>query len=266
MKSLAEDAQAAWRARSLVWVMARREVAARSAGSAGGWLWAYVQPLLMVAAYYFVFDVVFAMRLGPEAPTRNVGAFLVVGALPWMAFCDAASRAMNSLVEAGTLLQRSPLPPVLFPLRSTAASVVIYLPIMVLLAFAYAPLHGFPPALAAYPLLIAAQMVLALLLGYLLAILAAAVRDTLQVAGFLFSLGIFASPILFPLAMVPENWRWALWLNPMTGPVLGYQSVLLQGAWPDAAAWLAIGGWMAGLALVLAPLVARSRDQLVDWL
>lgn len=79
MTPLAEEARAAWRARSLVWVLTRREIAARNAGSAGGWLWSYAQPLLMVAAYYLVFDVVFAMRLGENAPTRKVGAFLVVG-------------------------------------------------------------------------------------------------------------------------------------------------------------------------------------------
>ena len=104
---LVEESRAVWRARSLVWVLTRREIAARNAGSAGGWLWSYAQPLLTVAAYYLVFDVVFAMRLGDNAPTRAVGAFLVVGALPWMAFCDTVSRAMNSLIDAGSLLQRS---------------------------------------------------------------------------------------------------------------------------------------------------------------
>jgi lipopolysaccharide transport system permease protein len=266
MNALAEECRAAWRARALVWVMARREIAARSAGSAGGWLWSYVQPLLMVAAYYFVFDVVFAMRLGDNAPTRAVGAFLVVGALPWMAFCDAVSRSMNSLVEAGTLLQRSPLPAVLFPVRSTVASAVIFLPIMLLLVLAYAPLHRFSPALVAYPLLLAVQAVLSLLLGWLLAIFVAAIRDTLQVVGFLLAIGIFASPILFPIGMVPEAWRWALWLNPMTGPVLGYQSLLLQGAWPEPVVWLATAAWIAGIGAALTLVIARSRDQLVDWL
>lgn len=265
-RPLREDALATWRARSLVWVMARREIAARSAGSAGGWLWAYAQPLLMVAAYYFVFDVVFAMRLGDNAPTRAVGAFLVVGALPWMAFCDAVSRGMNSLVEAGTLLQRSPLPPVLFPVRSSLASALIFLPIMLVLAVAYAPLHHFRLPLLAYPLLIVGQAVVSLLLGYLLAVLVAAVRDTLQVVGFLLAIGIFASPVLFPITMVPQAWRWVLWLNPMTAPVLGYQSVLLQGAWPDPIVWLVVGAWILAAGVALSVVVRRSRDQLVDWL
>jgi lipopolysaccharide transport system permease protein len=266
MTAIVEEARAAWRARSLVWVMARREIAARNAGSAGGLVWSYAQPLLMVAAYYLVFDVVFSLRLGENAPTRAVGAFLVVGALPWMAFSDTVSRAMNSLIDAGSLLQRSPLPAVLFPVRSALASTVIYAPIMVVLALAYTPLHRFSPALLALLPLVALQLVLSLLLGYLLAIFAAAMRDTQQVVAFLLSVGIFLSPVLFPATMFPQDWRWVLWLNPMSAPVMGYQNILLQGAWPAWTSWVVTVAWIIALAGMLALVVSRSRDQLADWL
>ena len=254
------------RARTLWWVMARREITARYAGTAAGVLWAYVQPLLMVAAYYLVFDVVFAMRLGEGSPTKAVGAYLVVGSLPWMAFCDAVSRGMSSLVEAGGVLQKNALPPVLFPAKSVLASMVVFGPLLMALVLGYGPQHRFAPALLSMPLLVGLQFGLCLLLGYVLAILAAAVRDTLQMVAFLLSIGIFMSPILFPMTMFPESWRWVLWLNPMTALVTGYQAVLLQGAWPSASAWLVSIVWIGGSALVLEVLLRRSRDQLVDWL
>jgi len=266
MTAIVDEARAVWRARSLVWVLTRREISARNAGSAGGWLWSYAQPILMVAAYYLVFDVVFAMRLGDNAPTRAVGSFLVVGALPWMAFCDTISRAMNSLIDAGSLLQRSPLPPVLFPVRSALASTVIYAPLMLALAVAYAPMHGFSPALLAIVPLVLLQLTLSLLLGYLLAIFAAAMRDTIQVVAFMLSVGIFLSPVLFPISMFPKAWQWVLWLNPMSAPVTGYQAILLQGQWPDWTAWAVTLGWIALLAGALTLVVSRSRDQLTDWL
>lgn len=266
MTPLAEEARAAWRARGLVWVMTRREISARNAGSAGGWLWSYAQPLLMVAAYYLVFDVVFAMRLGDNAPTRNVGAFLVVGALPWMAFCDTVSRAMNSLLDAGSMLQKTPLPAVLFPVRSALASSVIYAPIMLALTLAYTPMHRFAPAMLAIVPLIALQLLLSFALGYLLALFAAALRDTTQVVAFLFSVGIFLSPVLFPATMFPQAWRWVLWLNPMSALVIGYQSILLQGEWPAWTVWVVTLGWIALLLGALSVVVSRSRDQLADWL
>lgn len=266
MLTLWNELRAVWGSRALVRVLTRREVAARHAGTAVGVLWPYLQPLLTVAAYYLVFDVVFAMRLGEGAPTHAVGTFLVVGALPWMAFCDAVSRGMNSLIEAGGLLQKNPLPPVLIVARAVLASVVIYGPLLLLVALAYTPLHRFHLAVLALVPLLALQLVLCLLLGYLLAILAAALRDTVQLVGFLLSVGIYLSPILFPLSLFPENWRWVLWLNPVTALVMGYQQVLLLGAWPPVSVWVVGLLWIVGLAMALNVVVARSRDQLVDWL
>lgn len=266
MITIANELRSAWSARALVWVMVRREVAARHAGTAVGVLWPYLQPLLTVAAYYLVFDVVFSMRLGAGAPTHAVGAFLVVGALPWMAFCDAVQRGMGSLVDAGSLLHKNPLPPVLFVVRAVLASAVIYGPLLVLVALAYAPLHHFRTGFwAVFPLL-GLQVVLCVLLAYVLAILAAALRDTVQIVGFLLSVGIYLTPILFPLSMFPQAWRWVLWLNPMTAFVLGYQSSLLQGAWPAAGVWAVAFVWLVLAAAALNVVVSRSRDQLVDWL
>lgn len=266
MQTLWNELRAVWRARTLVWVLTRREVAARHAGTAIGVLWPYVQPLLTVAAYYVVFDVVFSMRLGAGAPVHAVGTFLIVGALPWMAFCDAISRGMNSLIEAGGMLQKNPLPPVLFVARAVFASIVIYGPLLLLMALVYLPLHSFNLAVLSLAPLLLMQVLLCLLLGYLLAILAAALRDTVQIIGFLLSVGIYLTPILFPLSMFPENWRWVLWLNPMTALVLGYQQILLQGLWPSLSVWLVTLAWLMLAALALNVVVKRSRDQLVDWL
>lgn len=261
-----DEVQALWRARALVWVLTRRELAARHSGTAAGLLWPYLQPLLTVAAYYLVFDVVFSMRLGDGAPSHAVGTFLIVGALPWMAFCDAVSRGMNSLLEAGGLLQKNPLPPVLFVARAVLASALIYGPLLVVLTLVYAPLHRFNAALLGFGALLALQLALCFVLGYLLAVLAAALRDTVQLVGFLLSVGIYLSPILFPLTLFPENWRWVLWFNPMTALVQGYQQILLQGVWPPASVWWVTLAWLAVTAVLLNVVVKRSRDQLVDWL
>lgn len=266
MLALNQEINALWRARALVWVLTRREIAARHAGTALGIFWPYVQPLLTVGAYYLVFDVVFAMRLSEQAPTRAVGAFLIVGALPWMAFCDAVSRGMNSLIEAGSVLQKNALPPVLFPVRAVLASSVIYGPLIAVVALAYAPLHRFNvPLLCLVPLMLV-QLVLSAALGYLLAILAAALRDTVQLVGFLLSVGIYLSPVLFPLTLFPENWRWVLWFNPMTAFIIAYQSILLQGAMPPVSVWVVMLVWTLLVCALLNILVPRSRDQLVDWL
>lgn len=258
--------KALWKERKLLWILTRRELASRYAGSAAGLLWAYVQPLLTLASYFLVFDVVFAMRLGAGAPTERVGLYLIVGALPWLAFCEALSRGASSLVDAGNVLQKNALSPTLFVARSVLAGWVVFAPLMGLMVLAYLPLSGLRPALLAVPLLLLLQGALAFLLAYGLAILAAAARDTLQVLTFFLSVGIYLSPVLFPVTLFPEVWRWVLYLNPMSALVMGYQSVLLQGQWPALSVWGVSALWLGALALGVGLLVQRSRDELVDWL
>lgn len=266
MRDLWMDWRQLWLQRDLLWVMTGRELASRYAGSVMGAMWAYIQPLLMVAVYFLVFDVVFAMRMGDNAPTSRVGTYLVVGSLPWLAFCEALSRGSSSLVDAGGLLLKNALPPVLFVARSVLAGLVVFVPLMVLLTAVYIPMSGFGWALMALPLLLLLQGFLALLMAHILAILAAAVRDVLQVLAFVLSVGIYLSPVLFPISLFPSSWRWVLYANPMTALVLAYQSVLLQGAWPAWNLWLVTVVWLAALAVILSGLIRRSRDQLVDWL
>jgi lipopolysaccharide transport system permease protein len=252
--------------RTLLLMMVGRELKGRYAGSVVGLAWAYAQPLLTMAAYYLMFDVVFKSRLSEGAPTRAVGAFLIVGMVPWMFFCESVSRAMASLVESAGLLQKNPLPVVLFPARAVLAAGAVYLPLILVLIPAYYSLHQGSGALLLLPVLLALQLLLMLLLGYLLAILAAAMRDVLQVVQFCLTVGIFASPVMFPASMFPASLRWVLWLNPMTAFVEAYQSILLRGALPPIDCWLAMGGWVLVIALVLDRALLYSREQLVDWL
>ena len=261
-----QDGQSLWLNRRLLGVMTRRELASRYAGSAAGILWAYLQPLLVVAAYILVFDVVFSMRMGPDAPTSRAGTYLVVGALPWLLFGESLSRGANSLVDAGGLLQKNALPPVLFVARSVLASWVVFVPLMVIVTLGYLPVGGAGLALLAVPLLLLLQGLLVFLLAYVLAILAAAVRDTLQVLNFALSVGIYLTPVLFPLSLFPAAWRWVLFLNPMSALVMGYQSVLLKGEWPALYLWGVAVVWLLILVALLEVLIRRSHDELVDWL
>lgn len=261
-----QDWRALWAARSLLWVMTRRELDSRYAGSAAGVLWAYIQPLLTIAAYWLVFDLVFGLRMGSGASAARMGTYLIAGSLPWLAFCDALSKGTNALIEAGSLLQKNALPPVLFVARSVLASWVVFAPLLLLLAFAYLPVSGFHIALLAILLLVLLQGVLAYLLAHVLAILAAAVRDVVQILGFFLSVGIYLTPVFFPLSLFPPEWRWALFANPMTALIIAYQQVLLQGQWPDSALWAVTFGWLLVLGVVLNQLIARSHDELVDWL
>ncbi len=245
--------------------MTRRELQVRYAGSVAGVVWAYVQPALTVAAYFLVFDLVFNLRMGASAPTARVGVYLVVGALPWLAFCESVSRGSSSLVEAGSMLQKNAIPPVLFVARSVLASWVVFVPLMLSMTSAYLWLSALNWPHLSIGLLLILQGLLAFFLAYAIAIITAAFRDTLQILSFLLGVGIYLSPVLFPLSLFPSEWQWVLFANPMTAFVLAYQTVLLQGQWPAAYLWVVIVIWLVLSVSLLNVLIARSRESLVDW-
>ncbi|AUN95747.1 ABC transporter permease [Pseudazoarcus pumilus] len=254
------------RNRSLLWMLSRRELSARNAGSALGLLWLYLQPLGLLAAYFLLFDVVFGVRLDPESGTRRLGAYLVVGMIPWMCFADSLQRGTASLVESGTLLQKTALPLVLFPARAVIAGSLVFLPFFLALVVFASIRHGSPGVVLFAPLLFLAQLTVMLLLAYLLAIVTAAMRDVQQVVGFLLAIGLFCSPVLYPQSMLPDGLAWLLWLNPMTPLVVGWQEVVLLGGIRSATILYAVAAWIVGACVLLALFLRRAREQIVDWL
>jgi len=253
------------RQRHLLAGMAWRELRARHAGSAMGLGWLVAHPLLIVLAYAFLFDIVFQIRMGEHAVVRSFTAYLVIGLLPWLAFADALGRGTAALVEAGSLLQKSALPPEIFPARSVLASAMGYAPFMLLIPAGFALFHAPHWTQWLVPLWFLAQCGMTLYLAMLLAVLSAALRDVVQVVGFMLSIGLFLSPILYPIAMVPESFRFLLWLNPMTPWVVGYHDLILTGAPPASETLLAALGWLLLFALAAGRLVRRSREQIADW-
>ncbi|GAB4216076.1 MAG: ABC transporter permease [Rhodoferax sp.] len=250
----------------LCWAMALSDVRSRYAGSALGFVWAFVQPALTIAAYYLVFDVVFALRAGADATAPKVGTYLIAGFLPWLAFCEGLSRGANGLLESAHLLRKNALPTVLPVARSVLTGGLIYLPLMILLTGVFV-LWGSASwsALALLPLMVLLYAAV-FLSAYAWAILIAAVRDAAQVQAFMLQIGVFLSPVLFPLSAFPENWRWLLYLNPASAPVQGVQAILLHDQYPPPVVWWVCLTWILVLAVVLELLLRRSADELVDWL
>lgn len=257
-----------WKYRGIIWALTLRDIRGRYAGSALGVAWAYLQPLLVVASYILVFDIVFSLRAQSSGGSVRLGAYLIAGALPWLTFTEGLSRGASSLVEAGSLLQKNNLPVGIFVLRTVLSAVVVYAPLLIVVAMGFAITLGTYAnwAWMALPLLLLLHFTLIFVLAYTGALLAAASRDILQLLTFSLAVGIYLSPVLFPIELFPQQWRWVLYLNPMTGLVLGYQDLMLGGHWPATATWLASVGWIACGGGLLTWLLRNSKEQIRDWL
>ncbi len=227
-----------------------RDLHARYAGSLLGLFWSVLNPVLHLTVLALVFSVFLGLRFG-EASFIPA---LVVGFLPWMAVHEGALRAGVSLTDHPTLLKSVRFPVMLLPLAMVAAACVH----QALATAAVAAVLLVGPgldlgagALATYALALAAQVALTTGLGLILAGVAVFVRDAVQVAGALMLAWMYATPIAWPAALVPESWRWVLQANPLAHVVCLQRAALLGGS-SAGAAGAAGAGFQPSLALALA--------------
>ncbi len=253
-----------WTNRLLLKELIRRELKSKYIGSAGGRFWLMARPVAYILVYLFVFDVVFAIRMGGSRP--GFAYFLLSGMLPWIALNESVNTGSASIVQSGAILKKTNLPFELFPAKAVASVALVYLPFVTLYAWGMmAGRFTFDWALLT-PVWMLLQLALSYYLALNLAILTAAMRDVTQIVSIVTSVWMFLAPVIYPLERVPESVVWLLWLNPGTPLATGYHSLILDGSLPHWSSFLGILVWLFLLALLARRLLFRTRDQLVDWL
>ena len=220
--------------------MTIRELKARYRGSALGFLWSLVNPLLLLGVYSFVFSLVFQPRVEGANPYP---LFLVTGLFPWFWLSSSIAEGTSSLISNASLIRRSvfptellPLVPVLSNLVNFACSLPIVVLGLILGQFAGHSVGG--PGFAALVLVVLVQlpMLAGLCLG--LGALAVHFKDVRDIVTNVLTVCFFMTPILYSLDGVPHrSLRVLIRLNPFTPFVLAYQETLFRGVVPGLALW-----------------------------
>lgn len=220
--------------RALIWQLVRRDFKQRYVGSAGGWLWGVVHPLVLLASYYFVFQV--CLRVPPPAGTsHNYTLYLLAGFLPWMLFQETVTRSAGSLVEHANLITKTVFPSEVVPVSIFLSSLVHHLIGVLLMVAAIFGLSGtISPMLLLLPVYTFFLGMLGVGIGWVASSLHVYLRDTGQALAVLMTLWFWATPIFIYKEMVPEPFRPILSWNPMSWIVEAYRGRLLSAAWPAA--------------------------------
>ena len=232
-----------YRFRSLIVTLVIRELRARYRGSLLGFLWSFLNPLLLMLVYVLVFAVYL------RVPMDNYAVFLFTGLLPWLWFSASLGHATGVIVGSGGLVKRILFPAEILPLVSVLSNLVNFLlslPLLFLFLFVFGVRPG--PPLAFLPLLLAIQLLLTVGLALPLAALNVHLRDVEQILSNGLVLLFFLSPILYPVSTVPVTLRLGealtiplrplYFLNPVAGLVQGYQNVIFFGREPH---WIHLG-------------------------
>ncbi len=227
-----------WRYRELLWVLTERDIKVRYKQTVLGFAWAIIQPVMLMV----VFSIFFGRLANMPSDGLAYPVFVYAGLLPWTFFANAVSNASSSLVGSANLVSKVYFPRLIIPLSSAGGGIVDFLiAFVILLAMMLFYRVGWTANLLAAPLLVAGVVFIALGVGAFLSALNVAYRDFRYVVPFLLQFWMFATPVVYPASLVPEQWRWVMFLNPMTGFIEGFRSVFLGRPfdWPSIAVSLA---------------------------
>lgn len=257
------DLRALVERRELLGDFAWRELRARYKGSALGFAWNFLIPLLQLVVFWVLFGVILGTRPVTASGEHPYAIFLFVGLLPWTFFANALQSGASAVVRNAAIVKRVRLPVQLLPAASVLSALVNFLLTLAVLAVVLAvfgPRH--PEGLVYLPVLVLVQLVLGAGIAYLLAGLNVFYRDVEHILGVVLMAWYFLTPILFPISILADRPRehFLAYLNPMTPVIVGYQRALLDGLAPE---WPALG--YAALVGVIAFIVGfayfrRAKD------
>jgi lipopolysaccharide transport system permease protein len=220
--------------RTLLFQMVRRDFEKRFVGSAAGWLWGVVHPLVLLLSWTFVFDVCLNMKLGPGEVTDNYSLFLFCGFLPWLLFQDTVQRSSMSLLENANLITKTVFPSEIVPLSIFLSTLIHHLIGLALVVAAVAIwLNHISAMLVFLPLYMFLVGLLAVGIGWIVAALQVYLRDTAQVLTVVLTLWFWITPIFITEAQYPSWARFLIQANPMAYVVRAYRDRLLSYSLPD---------------------------------
>jgi lipopolysaccharide transport system permease protein len=215
-----------YRARDLLWSWTVRNIRARYQQSALGWLWAVFQP----AAQVFIFTLIFTLFVPVDTGSTPYPVFSYVAIVPWTLLSASVTDMSQSLVANMNLVTKIYFPREILPVAALLARIMdfgVSAALLVVLMLIYR-VPFYLPSILFLPLIFFVQVLLILGLGLASAAANVFFRDVQSLLALFLQLWFYASPIIYPVSMVPENLQRLYFLNPMAGILESYRDVLLN--------------------------------------
>ncbi|MHB8138230.1 MAG: ABC transporter permease [Smithellaceae bacterium] len=229
-----------WRNRQLIAQMAKREVVGRYRGSIMGILWSFLNPVLMLIIYTFVFSVIFKARWGGSADEAKTqfAIVLFVGMIIHGLFAEVINGAPGLIVSNVNFVKKVIFPLDILPSVAMGAALFHSLVSIVVLIIAFVVLNGYLNWTAIFiPFVLLPLIILTLGLAWILASLGVFLRDLGQTTSIITMAMLFLSPVFYPVTALPVNLRPWIIANPLTFIIEQARAVLIWGHLPD---WLGL--------------------------
>jgi lipopolysaccharide transport system permease protein len=222
------DLREVWRYRELVYFLALRDIKVRYKQTALGVVWVLLQPLLAMG----IFSIVFGSR-GLSSDGVPYPIFVISGLVPWFYFANATSNASGSVVSNTQLISKVFFPRLVIPLAAVSAGVLDFC-IGIALLLVLLPVFGVAVTakLLLLPLLAGMIVLTALSVSVWLSALDVQYRDVRYAIPFLMQVWLFATPVIYATADIPQPWQAVLSLSPMSGIIEAFRYVVLGAGEP----------------------------------
>ena len=240
-----------WYNRQLILQMTRREIAARYRGSVIGLAWSFINPLLMLTVYTFVFSVVFKARwnMNVDESKSDFAIILFAGLIVFGVFSEVVNRAPSQIITNVNFVKK-----VVFPLEIlslVSLGTVLFHSMVSLIVLLLAELvlrQSIPWTVILFPLVLLPLIFASLGVGWFLAALGVYIRDIGQITTVFTTVLLFLSAVFYPVSALPEEYQaWLRW-NPLVPIITESRKVLVFGSLPD---W-----WWLGSAMVMGLIIA----------
>ncbi len=233
----------------LIRSMARRDILARYRGSFGDVFWTVLNPLLLMATYFFVFGIVLQSRFGADQSRTGFALYFLAGMLPWLAFSEPVGRAAYVILEHRNFVKKLVFPLDTLPVNHVVSGLVTELfGAGVFVAALLVIRHSVPAAILWLPVLLVPQLLFTLGVCWFLSALGVYMRDLGQIMALILTIWFFITPICYQesTSLSPAITA-VMRQNPLYVLVRGYRAVFLEGHAPELLPLVKL--WAIALAL-----------------
>ena len=235
LKAIFELPVELYRNRHLIIKLSKNDFKTRYAGSYLGIIWAFIQPIVTILVYWFVFEK--GLKAGGILSKEGIELPFVIwlsaGMIPWFFFSEALNNATNALMEYSYLVKKVVFKISILPIIKIISAIFVHVFFVVFLLILCAG-YGYYPDW--YTLQVVyysfCMFVFVLAISYATSAIVIFFRDLSQIIGIILQIGMWATPIMWQLSSIePESIQWLFKLNPMFYIVEGYREALFYKEW-----------------------------------
>lgn len=236
MKKYKNSIKSIYGNKRLILGLVKNDFKVKYAGSYLGVIWAFVQPVITILLYWIVFE--YGLRVVTTDTKIPFAIWLITGMIPWFFIADAVSNGSNGFYEYNYLVKKVVFQISIIPFIKVLSSLLVHFVFMVFLMFIYMLYNSigtdisFPTIyLLQLPYYTICAIVLSLGIVYITSSITVFFKDLAQFITIMLQIGMWATPILWNISMVPDKYKWIVYANPVNYIVEGYRSALIGGIW-----------------------------------